>query len=179
MPRVFASLAVATLTLFALTAGIALADGGSAPDRHVLVAVGTLLISCFTQVAGFTYLTVTGKVVAQAVHLASLDAACPAIVKRYKRSFTRYLAVAIIAVVLASATGGAAWRSREALAVHIPAAMIAAIIHVWVFRRQHQVLRRNADLVETTLKDYSAWRVQRVTRTTALAGNAETDALSP
>ena len=162
MPRIFASLAIATLTLFALTAAIALTDSGSAPDRHVLLAVGTLLISCFFQVVGFTYLTVTGKVIAQAAHFASLDPACLVSVKQYKRSFTRHLALAIGSVVLASATGGAAWRSRDALAVHIPAAMIAAIIHVWVYRRQYHVLLRNAQLVETTLKAYSAWRDQRI-----------------
>lgn len=178
MPRIFASLAIATLTLFALTAAIALIDNGSAPDRHVLLAVGTLLMSCFIQVTGFTYLTVTGKVIAQAAHFASLDPACMASVKQYKRSFTRCLALAIVSVVIASATGGAAWRSPEALAVHIPAAMGVAIIHVWVFRRQYHLLFLNAQLVDMTLKSYSAWRDQRISRNVPLAANAESNALA-
>jgi len=179
MPRVFASLAVATLTLFALTAAIAVIDSGSAPDRHVLLAVGTLLMSCFIQAVGFTYLTVTGKVIAQAAHLASLDPACLKSVKQYKRSFTHLLALVVVSLVLASATGGAAWRSRDALAVHIPAALIAAIIHVWVFRRQHRILRCNADLAETTLKAYSAWRARRISSDVSLTTSAESTALAP
>ena len=179
MPRIFASLAIATLTLFALTAAIALTDSGSVPDRHVLLAVGTLLISCFIQVVGFTYLTVTGKVIAQAAHFASLDPACLAKVKQYKRSFTRQLALGIVSVVFASATGGAAWRSRDVLAFHVPATMIAAMIHVWVYGGQYHVLRRNADLVKMTLTAYSLWRTRRISRNVPLAANAESDALSP
>jgi len=179
MPRIFASLAIATLTLFALTATIALTDGGSAPDRHILLAVGTLLISCFIQAVGFTYLTVTGKVIAQAAHFASLDPACQACVKQYKRSFTRQLAIAIASIVLASATGGAAWRSRDALAVHVSAAMIAAIIQVWVFRRQYHVILRNADLLESTLMAYSSWRDRRINRNVPIAARDENNALAP
>ena len=162
MPRVFASLAIAALTLFTFTAAIAFASSGSAPDRHILLAVGTLLFSCFIQVVAFTYLTVTGKVVAQAVHFAHLDPAPLSSVKEYKRCFTHQLALVVASMVLVSATGGAAWRSPEALLLHIPAAILTVLIHVWVLRRQHHVLRRNARLVETTLKAYSAWREQRV-----------------
>lgn len=179
MPRVFASLAVATLTLFALTAAIALIDTGSTPDRHVLLGIGTLLLGCFIQVVGFTYLTVTGKVIAQTAHLASLDPGCLAGVKQYKRSFTRHLALAIISIVVASATGGAAWRSHEALTFHFPAAMIAAIIHVWVYRRQHYLIRRNANLVESTLTAYSSWRTRQIDRNVPLAATAERNAIAP
>ena len=177
MPRIFASLAIATLTLFALSAAIALIDHGSSPDRHVLVAVGSLLMSCFIQVAGFTYLTVTGKVIFQAVHLAGLDPIHLASVRRYKQSFTRCLAFAIVCVVLASASGGATWSSPEALAVHLPAAMGVVIVHVWVYRRQYHLLRLNARLVDTILKAYSDWRDQRIGRNVAIAENAERDAI--
>jgi len=161
MPRVFASLAIAALTLFTLTAATALASGGSAPDRHILLALGTLLLSCFIQVVAFTYLTVTGKVVAQAVHFAHLDPAPLWTVKQYKRRFTHKLALVMASVVLVSATGGAAWRSREALVLHIPAAVLTLLIHAWALRRQDHILRRNAQLVETTLQAYSGWREQR------------------
>lgn len=179
MPRFFTSLAIATLTLFVLTATIAMLDSGSEPDRHILLAVGTLLMSCFIQVVGFTYLTVTGKVIAQAAHLANLDSAFLNCAKRYKRTFTRLLALVVLSIVLASATGGAAWRSRTALAFHIPAALIAALAHVWVYREQYRALRRNADLVKTTLEAYSAWRDRRITGTSHGAAIAECAAQSP
>lgn len=173
MPRLFASLAVATLILLVLAAGIAVFDKRAAPDRHVLIAVGALLLGCFTQVAGFTYLTVTGKVVAQAIHLSALDGACLARIKRYKRSFARYLAVAILTLCLVSATGGAAWRSPESVSVHILATILVAVVHAWVFRRQNEIIRSNAALVETTLKDYASWRNQRFSRKIAFAAGPE------
>lgn len=179
MPRIFASLAIATLTLFALTAAVAILDNGSTPDRHVLLGIGTLLLSCFVQVLGFTYLTVTGKVIAQAANLSKIDPACQARVRQYKRSFTRQLALAIVCVVLASATGGALWRSRDALEVHYAAAMVAALAHAWVYRRQYHVLRSNADLVETTVKAYSTWRTRRIDRNIPVSANAESNTFAP
>ena len=179
MPRIYASLAIATLTLFAFTAAFAVIDNGSAPDRHVLLGICTLLLSCFVQVLGFTYLTVTGKMIGQAANLANIDPTCQARVKQYKRSFTRQLALAIVCVVLASATGGASWRSRDALAVHYAAAMIAALAHVWVYRRQYHILRRNADLVETTVRAYSLWRTRRSDRNIPASANAESSTFVP
>ncbi len=179
MPRIFASLAIAILTLFALTAAVALIDSGSAPDRHVLLAVASLLLSCFIQALGFTYLTVTGKVIAQAVHFASLDPACLASVKQYKRTFARQLALVAIGTILASATGGAALRSPDELAVHVPAAIIAAIIHVWVYGRQFHILRRNAHLVESTLEAYASWRTQQISHNVPIAASPESTALAP
>lgn len=162
MPRLFASLAIATVSLFILTAALALTDDGSAPDRHVLLAVGTLLMSCFIQVLGFTYLTVTGKVIAQAAHLAGLDPACLKESRQYKRTFTNLLAIVVFSTVLVSATGGAVWRSPDALILHVPTAMLLLILHVWVYWREHHLLSRNAELMGTTLKTYSTWRAQRV-----------------
>ena len=179
MPRIFASLAIATLTLFALTAAFALLNTGLTPDRHILLGIGTLLLCCFNQVVGFTYLTVTGKVIAQAAHLANLDPACLASARQYKRTFTRLLAVAIVSLVFASATGGAAWRSRDVLAFHLLAAMIAALIHVWVYGWQIQVLRRNADLVERTVKAYSLRRPQRISGDLPPPTNADSKAPVP
>ena len=179
MLRIFASLAIATLTLFAFTAAIAVIDNGSAPDRHVLLGICTLLLSCFVQVLGFTYLTITGKVIGQAANLANIDLTCQAKVKQYKRSFTRQLALAIVCVVLASATGGASLRSRDALAVHYVAAMIAALAHVWVYRRQSLILRRNAELVETTIKAYTSRRAPRSDRNIPASANAESNTFAP
>jgi len=179
MPRIFASLAIATLTLFATAAGIALIDAGSAPDRHILLGIGALLLSSFIQVVGFTYLTVTGKVIAQAANLATLDPGCLSSVKQYKRSFTRQLALAVVSMVFASATGGASWRSRDALAFHFPAAMIATILHVWVYRRQYHVVRRNADLVESTLSAYALWRSQRTSRNVPVPESAASGTPAP
>ena len=161
MPHVFASLALANLALFAFSTAFALSSAASAQDRHILLAVFSLLLSCFIQVLVFTYLTVTGKVIAQAVHLARLDPGILSGSKEYKRSFTHCLAIIVAAVVVLSATGGAAWRSQRAVAVHVPVAILAVLIHAWLYRKQHVVVRRNAQLLTAALRAYSLWREQR------------------
>jgi glucan phosphoethanolaminetransferase (alkaline phosphatase superfamily) len=161
MPHVFASLAVANLVLFAFSTAFALSSAASARDRHILLAVFSLLLSCFIQVLVFTYLTVTGKVIAQAVHLARLDPGILTRAREAKRSFTHCLAIIVAAVVLLSATGGAVWHSQRALAVHVPVAILAVILHAWLYRKQHVFVRRNAQLLTATLRAYSMWREHR------------------
>jgi hypothetical protein len=178
MPHVFASLALANLALFAFSAAFALSSAASARDRHILLAVFSLLLSCFIQVLVFTYLTVTGKVIAQAVHLARLDPGILSRAKETKRSFTNCLAIIVAAVVLLSATGGAAWRSQRALTVHVPVAILAVLIHAWLYRKQHVLVRRNAQLLTATLRAYSTWREQRpgFAGTHSTPSNGEVDA---
>jgi hypothetical protein len=161
MPHVFASLAVANLALFAFSTAFASSSAASARDRHILLGVFSLLLSCFIQVLVFTYFTVTGKVIVQAVHLARLDPDILSRAKEIKRSFTHCLAIIVAAVVLLSATGGAAWRSERALAVHVPVAILAVLIHAWLYRKQHGLVRCNDQLLAATLRAYSMWREQR------------------
>lgn len=162
MPRIFASLSLACIVLFIATAGLAMMGGEANADRHILLAVIALLCSCFTQVVGFTYFTVTGKVLAQAVHLAKLDNACLVQVKLLKKSFTRCVGLIILAIVLSAATGGASWRTSGAATGHTPAAVAAIFLHLSVLLRQYRLISRNEGVVGTTLRLYSEWRVRRL-----------------
>ena len=105
MPRVFACLAIANLLLLMASGAVGIFAARWGVDRHVLLSVLTLLFSCFVQVVAFTYLTVTGKMIGQAVHLAGLDASILQTAKSYKRAVTRCLAGVFGAVVFVTATG--------------------------------------------------------------------------
>ena len=95
MPRVFLSLCAANLICFigAATAGIFISHFGQ--DRHILLAVFGLLLSCAIQVLAFTYFTVSGKVIVQAVHLGGLEPHPLMRVKAFKRSMTHWLGLVV------------------------------------------------------------------------------------
>lgn len=158
MPKVFACLAAANLILLIASGAVGLFGAQLGTDRHVLLAVLTLLFSCFVQVVTFTYLTVTGKMIGQAVHLARLDAGIIAKVKEYKRAVTRSLAVVFMAVVFVTATGAAGWRMGGATLWHQLGAIVVLAAHVWVFVREYEVIHQNARLVEQTLTEYEVVR---------------------
>jgi hypothetical protein len=127
-------------------------------DRHVLLAVLALLFSCFVQVVTFTYLTVTGKMLGQAVHLAGLDATIFERLKTYKRGVTRCLAVVFGAVIFVTATGAVGWRAGSATAWHDVAAGLALVVHAGVLWRQYEIVFLNSRLVERTLGEYELAR---------------------
>ncbi len=158
MPRVFACLAFANLLLLVASGAVGFFAPKWGVDRHVLLAVMSLLFSCFVQVATFTYLTVTGKMVGQAVHLAGLDASIHEKVKTYKRGMTRCLAVVFGAVVIVTATGAAGWRGGGATVWHDVAVGLVLVVHIGVFLREYEIVFLNARLVERTLNEHEKVR---------------------
>ena len=158
MPRVFACLAFANLLLLTASGAVGIFAPQWGVDRHVLLAVMSLLFSCFVQVATFTYLTVTGKVVGQAVHLAGLDRSIHETVKTYKRGVTRCLAAVFGAVVLVTATGAAGWRTGGATVWHDIAVGLVLVVHLGVFWREYEIVFLNSRLVARTLEAYEKAR---------------------
>lgn len=158
MPRIFACLAVANVLLIIASGTLGLFAPSFGTDRHVLLAVLTLLFSCFVQVVTFTYLTVTGKMIGQAVHLARLDSAITARVKSFKRSITRNLAAVFGTIVLVAATGASGWRAGSATTWHLMASIILFAAHLWIFVREFEVVILNSNLVEQTLRTYESAR---------------------
>ena len=155
MPRVFTGLAIANLILFAGTAGLGLVGGPAArPDRHILLAVVSLLITCFVQVVVFTYFTVTGKLIVQALQLGHSDLAPLHTAKKSKRSVTRWLGAVGLAVVLVTATGGTHWRSQDAGAIHMAAAAWLVFITTLALAAQFRLVAQNAAMLKLTMEAY-------------------------
>lgn len=126
----------------------------ASPDRHVLLAVLTLLLSCLIQVAGFTYLTITGKVIVQAVHVSRLDEAAIASAKKLKRQFTYQLALAFTGIIVATASGASAWRTGSPSVFHAILAAFTIGAHGVVWRNEIRVIQANELLVTRTLSAY-------------------------
>lgn len=154
MPRIFASLAVANLLLFLGAAALAYLDPAPLPDRHVLLAVLSLLLTCLVQVLAFTYLTVTGKVLTQAVYFRRLGTTAVEAAKSIKKRFARCLGLVALLMVLTTATGAAAWRDGNSTSFHLPSLLVFAAGWLLVQVREFGLIVENSRLLERTLAEY-------------------------
>jgi len=155
MLRLFGCLVFGNLLLSLAAAAVGLLGEGSPnADRHVLLGVGAVLWTCFNQVVVFTYFTVTGKVLAQAVHLAKLDPIPLARAGAAKRVVTRWLAVVVVAAIPVVVLGAIRWRQRDPMHLHAVTAMLMTALNLWVCVRQSRYIHENARLCETVLKAY-------------------------
>jgi len=161
MPRIFACLSVANALLLVATGAFGVLAARLNVERHVLLGVFTLVTSCLVQVIAYTYLTVTGKMIGQAVHLAGLDPHILAETKRLKRSLTVCIPLAFLPLVVVAASGASQWRSGESATVHYLAAGGALAAHLWAFGREYAVIAVNAGLLRRTLEAYSSVRDRR------------------
>lgn len=158
MTRVFTGLALGNLIVLVATGAWGLLNPDPTPDRHVLLAVFSLLLTAFVQVLTFTYFTVTGKIVGQAVHLAGHDTAALADVKRLKRSVSHHLLVMLLAVVLMTVTGAAHWRTNELSTLHLLCGVAFLPIACAVLMREYALVVANARLVAPAMETYERWQ---------------------
>ncbi len=156
MPRIFLSLVAANLMLLLGAAALGLFSGELGVDRHIVLAVFTLLLSCLTQVLVFTYFTVSGKVVGQAVHLSDLPGDPLNKVRGFKRAITYRVATVFTSIVAVVATGAAAWRSDSPVVSHPVAAGAAVIVHLWIWLQEYRLIVSHARFLEQTLSRYKA-----------------------
>jgi hypothetical protein len=115
-------------------------------------------VTCVVQVLLFTYFTVSGKVLAEAVHLGRLDAAPLARIAVRKRSNTRMLGAVIVALVLVTATGASSWRGGEASPWHYAAAGLIVTVLVMAFVRQYALVVENSRELEGVMSEYAQAR---------------------
>ena len=166
MTRVFTGLALGNLLVLLGTGALGFLNPDSTPDRHVLLAVFSLLLTAFVQVLTFTYFTVTSKIVAQAVHLAGHDTAALADVKQLKRSVSHHLLVMVLAVVVITVTGAVHWRTHELSTLHLLCAGGFLPLACAVFLREYALIAKNARLMGPAMATYERWqRDKRATRT--------------
>lgn len=161
MPKVFASLAAANLILFIGAAALGYFDSAPRHDRHVLLAVMALLLACLVQVLTFTYLTVTGKVIGQAVHLGRLSIQAVDEVKAIKKRFARRLGAIMLILVVTTATGAVAWRSGDPHSYHAPTVLVMVCAWMFLQVQQYSLVAENAGLVDRTLAEYRAAKPER------------------
>jgi len=153
MIRVFAGLAVANFLLLLASGGMGLWRG--LVDRHVLLAVLTLVLSCFVQVVVFTYFTVTGKLIAQAVNLGKLEVDAIQQARRLKRRVTFWVGGVALASAALSASGALHWRHASLGSLHLVTALTVIAVHVLAFYREIQLIVENKTLIESTMGDFA------------------------
>lgn len=159
MPRLFSCLVIGHLIVLVGVLALGLYAAEVTAARHVALAVFSLLLSCFIQVLTFTYLTVTGKMIAQAVHLGRLGPEPIDEVKRLKRSMARQLALLFATIVVVTATGANLWRGEGGSLWHLAAAAVVFTAHAIAYYREFSLVCANTRLVERTLAAYDARRV--------------------
>lgn len=161
MVRIFPWLALGNVLVLVATAGLGLWGEPPPGNRHVALAVFTLLLSCLVQVSAFIYFIVSGKLLGQAVHIGHLVITPLLEAKRLKRLMVRFMALVLASVVLATATGAARWSAGNEGTLHLIAAMFTFVAHGWALYRQHDLIFRNSMLLENVLREYSKWRMTR------------------
>ncbi len=158
MPRIFASLAIGQVLVLFGTASVGLLTLGRGPDPHIVLAVFAIILSCLIQVIAFTYLTVTGKMVVQAVHLAGFSPSPIQEAKKLKRTLIHHLALLVVALVVVTATGASSWRAGAGSVWHWGAAPAVIGVHAFVLHREYAVIVANASLLARTLSAYGRHR---------------------
>lgn len=157
MPRIFVCLAIGNLIVLVATGVLGLLHLEDF-SYHIVLAVFTLLVTCVVQVLAFTYFTVSGKVIAQAVHLAKLDVTPLTRMARRKRRNTHALAAVIVAVVLVTASGASYWRGGVPVYWHEAGAALIVMVVALSFVRQYTLVVENNEDLERVMAEYSSRR---------------------
>jgi len=161
MTRVFTGLVLGNLLVLLATGAWGLLHPAPTPDRHIVLAVFSLLLTAFVQALTFTYFTVTGKIVGQAVHLAGHDAAALTDVKQLKRSVSHHLLLLLLAVVAVTVTGASHWRTNDLSTLHLLCAAGFLPIAGTVFLREHTLIVRNGRVLAPAMRAYERWERDR------------------
>lgn len=161
MARIFIYLSVANIILLFGVMMIGWLGWKPAPERHIILAVLTLLLSSFMQVLTFTYFNVTGKVVTQALHLSSADLSPIFQQKRIKYTFMWLLAILVGSYLFSVATGATGWRTRNVGYEHLLAAGVSIVAHCFVLMREYSLIVDNTAIVKEVLRTYEEGQKSR------------------
>lgn len=155
MDRVFAGMAVGILLVLsgALVLGL-LVDGSSYFVPHFALGLLGSLLATLLHVVTFTYFTVTGKAIRQAVALASLDAGKLEQVRRHKKIISRCVAFAFLPIVATVALGAMTVGSTEAATYHLASGALTLLINAWVMTIEFEHIRQNCRLLDVVMGEY-------------------------
>jgi len=155
MDRAFLGLAFGTLLVLlgAVLVGLKVVDQQWLVPHLGLALFGSVL-TALVHVATFTYFTVTGKAVRQAVALAHLDEGLLGEVQRFKRGVTRCLAGGMLPLIATVALGAVVLRNPAHHDYHLLVALVTLGANVAAFSAEFQLIRQNQALVERVMSEY-------------------------
>jgi len=155
MRQVFIGLSASNILLLLGTLLLGLLPerfGGA--DRHVLLAVLTCMLTCLVQVVVFTFLSVSGRLISQAIHLGALAPTPIDTLRALKRRTGRCLGVMVLLLVFAVATGAAHSRSGAYAWPHFLLACLFLAAHFPALLLEWQVIGRTGRIVDATMAAY-------------------------
>lgn len=158
MPRAFLGFAVALGILLLGTLFLGLFSASLGSSRHVALAVLTILLSCLIQVISFTYLTITFKLLAQAVHLRHMPQENLEPARALKRRMTARLGAIVVSILPVVATGAINWRGDSTANIHLILGFVTISVHLWALVGQYSIICENSTLVADLLRQYGAGR---------------------
>lgn len=158
---IFIGFAIGNLILLVAVATLGLIKPSAGVHYHVLLAVFSLLLSCLIHVGLFTYLSVTGKVVAHALHFGGLELGPLDSIRENKRVMARLVLFVVLSAVFAIATGAAHHRGDGVSVLHLAAVSLVLITHGAVFFREYAVVLEVSALMDRTLEAYTELKKQR------------------
>ena len=154
MPRVFGCVAVAHAFLMVATGVLGLVGQGVHTQRHIVLAIFTLILGCLLQIVVFMYFAVSGKMMRQAIHFGRLDTAPLIQLAARKRRVTILLAVFVVSVLFSTATGAAHWRSGQAGTLHMLAAGIALVVQLGCWFADFLLVSAHSVVFDRVMREY-------------------------
>lgn len=158
MPRVFIGLVSGHVIVLMGALALGLLAPRVGQDVHIVLGVFGLLLTALIQAVVLTYFVVSGKMMRQAVSLGSLDDQPLRRHARDKRIITRWVALAIMIVIVTTATGASRWRTGSDSYWHLACAFLAVIVHVIVYWQQFTLVHANAHRFDRIMEEYGVAR---------------------
>lgn len=156
MPGVFVGLGAGNVLLAAGTTMLGWLAPAVAESYHVVAAVITLIFTCLVQVLAFTYLTVTFKLMAQAVHVGKMSMELLEHAKSLKQRLTRCLAVVVAGVVVTTASGAHSWSTGTGGGwPHLACGLTFPVLLIAVLVVEFGVIGANSALCAGVMKEYA------------------------
>ena len=155
MPRVFAGLAVGNLLVLAATTVLGFLAGAVDSAHHLALGIFSLLLTCLIQVLAFTYLTVTFKMMTQAIHIGQFPTDPLIQAKSLKKKMARCLGAVFTGILLVTATGAMNWRDGSNDWFHLVTGVSLVVMLLFVSIQEFTIMVRNAALVDAVMRRYA------------------------
>jgi hypothetical protein len=160
MPRVFGCIAVAHAVLLVATGVLGLVGQGVHTQRHVVLAIFTLVLGCLLQILVFMYFAVSGKMMRQAIHLGRFDPAPLVQLDRRRRGVTIVLAVFMASVLFSTATGAAHWRSGQSGTLHLLAAGVGVTVQLGCWFADFLLVAAHSLVFDRVMREYGNRKIE-------------------
>ncbi len=155
MVRVFAGLASGLLLTLCGAAVLGfMVVGDRLFVQHFALGLFAALLTALVHVVTFTYFTVTGKAIHQAVALARLEEAAMEETQRIKRGATGCIVIAFLPLVATVALGAHTWGQREHSTYHLIAALTCIIANALALMYEFRLIRQNDAIMQVIMSEY-------------------------